>query len=97
MPVPGLVFADLVVVQTGFIFGELECLFHTPARSGDADQFDQWGWGMAVSDVVGQLGWFADRAADQQLVGVGPGVDQEPVVEAFALAARCGGESLPSR
>lgn len=31
VPVPGLVFADLVVVQAGLILGELEGFLHTPA------------------------------------------------------------------
>ena len=32
--VPGVVFADLVVVQSGLVFGELEGFLHGPAGSG---------------------------------------------------------------
>ncbi len=74
--VPGVVFADLVVVQAGLVLGELECFLHGPAGSGDPDQFDQRDWGTAVDDVVGQLVGFADGAADQQVVGIVSGVDE---------------------
>ncbi len=91
MPVPCLVFADLVVIEAGLVFGELECFFYGPAGSGDADQLGQrYGVG-GVADVVGQLGGVADRAAEEQLVVViSAGVDQEPVIEPVALAARSG-------
>lgn len=49
---------------------------------GDGEERDG-----AHGQVVGQFVGCADRAADQQLVGIGPGVDQQPVMEAMALAA----------
>ncbi len=76
MAVPGVVFADLVVVQPGLVFGELESFLHGPAGSGDPDQFGQRDRGGGVDDVVGQLGRFADRTTDQQLVGVGAGLQE---------------------
>lgn len=85
--VPGVVFADLVVVQTGFVLGELEGFFHRPAGAGDPDQFGYWDRCAGVDDVVGQLVGSADRATDQQLVVVGSGVDEQPVIQALAFAA----------
>lgn len=90
VPVPGLVFADLVVVQAGLVFGEREGFLHAPAGSGDADQFDQGDWGEAVADVVGQFGRFADGAADQQCVDIVAGIDQQPVIQAMTFAALAG-------
>jgi len=88
-----VVFADLVVVQSGLVFGELEGFLHGPAGSGDPDQFGQRDRGGGVDDVVGQLGWCADGAADQQLVGVGAGVQEQPVIETLAFAAGAGREA----
>jgi hypothetical protein len=55
-----VVFADLVVVQAGLVFGELEGFLHSPSGSGDPDQFDQRDGSVAVDDVVGQLVGFVD-------------------------------------
>ena len=44
--------------------------------SGDADQFGEGDGCAAVADVVGQFGGFADRAAYQQEVLIGAGVDE---------------------
>ena len=96
MPVPGVVFADLVVVQAGLVLGELGGLFHTPAGSGDPDQFGYRGRVLGVDDVVGQLGGFADRAAGQQLMCFGFRIDEQPVIQALALAARPGPKGAAS-
>ena len=70
VPVPGGVAANLVVIKTGLVLGELERLFHTPPGPGDADELgDRYG-SAEVADVVGQLAGLGDGAADQQQVPV---------------------------
>jgi hypothetical protein len=61
VPVPGVVAADLVVVQTGLVFGELESFLHSPAGSGNADEFGERHWCAGTADVVGQLCGLGDR------------------------------------
>jgi hypothetical protein len=39
--VPGVVFADLVVVQAGLVLGGLEGFLDAPPASGNADEFGQ--------------------------------------------------------
>jgi hypothetical protein len=73
-----------------------EGFFDSPARSGDPNQFGQRDGAGGVDDVVGHLGGFADRAADQQLVVLGAGRDDQPVVESLAFAAGPGREALPA-
>ena len=41
VPVPGVVVANLVVVKTGLVLGELEGLLHTPSGPGDPDQLGE--------------------------------------------------------
>jgi hypothetical protein len=48
-----------------------------------------------VDDVVGQLAWFADRAADEELVDIVAGVDEEPVIRFGAIRASASARTLP--
>ena len=66
VPVPGRILADLVVIETDFALGLLECLFDPPPRARDLDQGDQRGVGRGEADVVGQLPRVAEAAAGQQ-------------------------------
>ena len=74
VPVPGVVAANLVVVQAGLVLGELKCFLDTPTTPGDPDELSQRHGVAGVTDVVGQLVGFADRAADQQQVFIGAGI-----------------------
>ena len=71
--VPGVVAADLVVVEAGLILRGLEALLDGPAGPGDPDQLLVFGPGRGGAQVVGQFQLaFAvagRRAADQQVPG----------------------------
>jgi hypothetical protein len=110
VPVPGVVAADLVLVETDLVLGGLKAFLDGPAGSGDANQVLVGGAGWACAQVVGQLRFDAgaglflgeDLAADQQpasppggcMVG---GVERGhgPVVEPFTLGAGTGAATLP--
>ena len=74
--VPGVVLADLVVVQAGLVLGELEGFLDAPTTSGDADELGHGHWLTAVADVVGQLAGLGDRAPHEEQVVLGAGVDE---------------------
>lgn len=62
--VPGVVAADLLVVQVGLVFGELDACSSTHQRDPATRTSSARGdWCAAVADVVGQFGGLADRAA----------------------------------
>lgn len=44
----GVVAADLVVVESGLVLGELEGYLGTPPGTGDPDEFDPSGAGLVV-------------------------------------------------
>ena len=75
VPVPGVVAADLVVVQTDLALGGVEGLLDRPAGSGDRDQVGQRALGRTKAQVMGQFA-VGEAAADQQLVP--PGLGQQP-------------------
>jgi hypothetical protein len=53
--VPGVVAADLVVVEAGLVLGALEAFLDGPAGPGDADQLLVFGSGRGGAQVVGQF------------------------------------------
>ena len=73
VPVPGVVAADLAVVEPGLVLGCLEALFDGPPVSGYPDQFLVGRVGRGAEQVVGEfqliLGVAGQRPADQQLPG----------------------------
>lgn len=79
--VPGVVGADLVMVQPGPILGELERFLDTSTGSGYPDQFGDRNRATGVADVVGQLSRLADRAVHQLQMLISPRIEHEPVVE----------------
>ena len=106
MPVPGVVAADLVVVEAGLVLGGLEALLDRPAGPGDADQLLVGGAGRGAAQVVGQLqlalGVAGQRAADQQVAGpagrLGAVCGQgggRPVVDPGAFGAVAAAAALP--
>ena len=94
MPVPGVVAADLVVVQAGLVLGGLEAFLDRPPGPGHGDQLGQGGAGRGVAGEERQLP-AGDRAADQQLTGGAGGGDQRPVIEPGSLGAVAAGQLLP--
>src|SRR5690606_29841243 len=110
VPVPGVVAADLVLVEADFGLGGLEALLDGPAGAGDADEVLVGAAGWTGAQVVGQLGILAgvelgggeDLSADQQPAptawwGVVP--DRErgpgPVEQPRSLGALAAGPALP--
>ena len=104
--VPGVVAADLVVVEAGLVLGGLEALLDGPAGPGDADQLLVGGAGRGAAQVVGQfqlaLGVRGQRAADQQVPGpagrLGAVFGQgrgRPVVDPGAFGAVSAAAALP--
>src|SRR5439155_13166309 len=97
---PGGPGADLVLVQGDELFACGEGLLDRPAASGDLDQGGQRDRSRAVGAVEGVLTAGAVAAEQQPVVaavtggGVG-GLDQGPVVPAFAFRAEPGRQSLP--
>jgi hypothetical protein len=55
VPVPGVVAADLVVVEPGFGLGGLEAVLDRPAGSGHADQVLIGSGSGGAAQVIGQL------------------------------------------
>ena len=84
------------MVWAGLVLGELEGFFYTPAGAGDPDQLGEGYRRAAAAEVVGQFAGLADRAADQQQMVVGAGVDEQPVIESVAFAALAAREALPA-
>jgi hypothetical protein len=89
--VPGATGADLVMVEPGFVLGLLECLFDTPAGSGDRSEGSVARWsgvcrgGMTGADnvfVVCDSG--GDRSQDQR--GYRDGEHHGSVGDAFEVA-----------
>jgi hypothetical protein len=92
--VPGVVAADLVVVEADFVLRGLEAFLDRPPGAGDADEFLVGGAVWAVAQVIGEFGGVGDAAADQQPAAAavfgGAGVGQRsdgPVVEAGTFDA----------
>jgi hypothetical protein len=96
VPVPGVVAADLVVVQTGLIFGELEGFFYASPGSSYPDQLGDRYRCAAAADVIGQFAGLANGAAHQQQMLIGAGIDKQPVIEPVSLAALAGRQALPA-
>jgi hypothetical protein len=65
VPVPGLVAADLVVVESGFILRLLEALLDSPSTARDADQFGKRRVAVRVTYVVCDVVWFGDASAGE--------------------------------
>jgi hypothetical protein len=66
--IPGVVAANLVLVQTHLALGGLEGLLDRPAGTGHPDQLAQRGAFGAVTQVVGQIVRVGQAAPDQQPV-----------------------------
>ena len=64
VPVPAVESSDLVLVQTDLVLGGLEAFLDRPAGTGHTYELVDRGSGGAVAQVVGQLGWVGDVAAD---------------------------------
>jgi hypothetical protein len=63
----GVVFADLVVVQSGFVLGELERFLDTPTTSGDTDEFGE-GDGVAGVAEASSVGLLIERRTSSMCV-----------------------------
>src|SRR6266508_1175642 len=94
MSVPGVPGADLVVVESDFVFAGAEAFFDGPACSGGVDEFCESGVVRVVA-VVEREFTIVDGLADQVLVvGVGR-VDECPVVDAEPFRSDPAGTALP--
>lgn len=94
MPVPGVPGADLVVVESGFVFGRSEAFFDGPACAGDVNEFSEscviWVVAVVERELAGVEG-----SADQVLVtGIG-GVGECPVIDPEPFGADTAGAALP--
>ena len=69
VPVPGVVAADLVVVQADLALGGVEGILDRPAGPGDRDQVGQRALGRTKAQVMGQFA-VGEAAADQQPVPI---------------------------
>src|SRR2546430_17556520 len=65
MRVPGVVAADLVLVEANLVLRGLERFLDRPPGAGHTDQFPQPGASGTETQVVGDLGRVADAAAGQ--------------------------------
>ena len=70
MPVPGVVPADLVVVQTDLAFCGLEALLDRPRVPATWIRSSFLAAGWAEAQVVGRVRGVGDAASDQQPVAV---------------------------
>jgi hypothetical protein len=94
MSVPCAPGADLVVVESDFVFAGSEAFFDGPARAGHVDEFSEVGV-VGVVAVVESEFTVIDGSADQVLVvGVG-GVDERPVVDSVPFRSDSAGAALP--
>ena len=75
MSMPGVPGADLVVVESDFVFGRSETFFDGPARPGHADEFCE-ACAVGVVAVVESEFTVVDGSADQVLVVGSVGVEQ---------------------
>ena len=94
MSMPGVPGADLVVVESGFVFAGSETFFDGPARPGYVDEFAEarvvW-----VAAVVESEFTVVDGSADQVLVAGIIGVGECPVVAAVSFRSDAAGAALP--
>ena len=93
MPIPGVIEPELVLVESGFLFGGLETLLDRPTRADDADQFRQpfLTWVVAV-----EVCYFAvsDVPAKNVLVTAWAG-DDRPVIDPEAFCTDPAGATRP--
>ncbi|GLY38392.1 hypothetical protein Amsp01_044160 [Amycolatopsis sp. NBRC 101858] len=69
VPILSVVSADLVVVETDFVFGGLEAFLDGPAGSRDANELGVVGALQAAAEIVGELGFLVgsgDLTSDEQ-------------------------------
>ena len=94
MPVPGVPGADLVVVESDFVFAGPEALFDGPARSGYVNEFSASGVVWVVASVEREF-FVGDGSADQVLVVGVIRVDECPVIDAEPFRSDTAGSALP--
>src|SRR5664279_3221325 len=92
--VPGVVFPDLVFVESDFVLRGAEAFFDGPAGTGPVHEFDESGVIRIVTMVESQL-TVVDGSSDHVfVVSVGGGY-QRPVVDPESFAANAAGPALP--
>ena len=94
MSMPGVPGADLVVVESDFVFAGSEAFFDGPARPGHADELCE-SCVVGVVAVVESEFTVVDGSADQVLVVGIIGVEQCPVVDAVSCRSDAAGAALP--
>src|SRR5437588_1911682 len=100
MPVPGIVAADLILVQPDFLLADLNTALDAPARASHLDQRFHRGIGPPEGNVVGEPLGFGDASANQKPVSPPPlreshQANQRPIVNPGALGPLATGEPLP--
>ena len=94
MSMPGVVGADLVVIESDFVFAGSETFFDGPARPGHVDKLSEACVVWVVAVVESEF-TVVDGSADQVLVVGIIGVDECPVVDAVAFRSDAAGAALP--
>ena len=94
MSMPGVPGADLVVVESDFVFGRSETFFDGPARPGYADELSDARVVWVVAVVESEF-TVVDGSADQVLVVGSVGVDECPVIDAVPFRSDAAGAALP--
>ena len=94
--VPGVVFADLVLVESDLVLAGAEAFFDRPSSTGDIDEFTESGAPGVVAVVVGEFTGFHRLADHVLMVGVG-GLYERPVVDPESLCSDATCSALPGR
>jgi hypothetical protein len=94
MSMPGVPGADLVVVESDFVFAGSETFFDGPARPGHVDEFSDACVVWVVAVVESEF-TVVDGSADQVPVVGSIGVDECPVVDAVSFRSDAAGAALP--
>ena len=91
---PGVVGADLVVVESDFVFAGSETFFDGPARPGHVDEFSEARVVWVVAVVESEF-TVVDGSADQVLMVAFGRVGQCPVIDSVSLRSDPAGAALP--
>jgi len=92
--IPGVVFADLVLVEPDLVLSGAETFLDGPAGAGYVHEFTESGMTRVVTMVVGKF-TVVDRFADHVLVVGFRGMTQRPVVYPEAFGSDTAGPALP--
>src|ERR1022692_4892607 len=99
VPVPGIPFADLIVVQAGLVLSLGEAVLDRPPRAGQGDQLGQRCAGRGVTEEERQLALalvvHRQGTAGHQVTLRAGGGDQRPVIQPRPLGAVPARQHLP--